>query len=269
VTFSPHEYPYSLDRTTERVFLDELANILDVLLWRANEIEACVVEVQQFGSVRDVAIDQPRWSSVVSGHTRLIGAIEAFLAGYARASLILYPVRKADQPRGRHLRMVLGIRDLAAGVGLDDRKLRDGWMHLDEDIGRLGAERNGKIRGGSVVHEGKAWYHLAQEGSVRIVDLERLAIALPRRGIWSLRPYFHRCKELRQLVGVEIVNPYRWECANEVCGIAVGWAGQPEIWMIKTLGHEAPIMVEAPSYKEVVRAFHTAVAEWRAAHPQP
>jgi hypothetical protein len=255
-------YPYSLDPETERVYLLELASILDVIRWRADELESCAGEVRHKGTLREIPDRYGR--SPISGATRLTGAIEAFLAAYARASLILYPVAKRHEARGRHLRRVLSIGTFAGDERLKDRGLRNGWMHLDEDIGAIALERNGHIAEGVVVPKGTPWYAFVESGAIRMVDPERLTIVLPKRGMWSLRPYFHRCSDVQAMVRVALANPDRWECVDGVCGIASGWNTRPETWMIRSLGGDARIEVRAESYRAVVADFASAVADWRA-----
>jgi hypothetical protein len=255
-------YPYSLDRVTERVYLLELASILEVIRWRADELESCAGDVHHGGALVDIPLR--RGKSPISGATRLTGAIEAFLAAYARASLILYPSAKRHEARGRHLRAILSIGMFHGDEWLKDRRLRNGWMHLDEDIGTIALERSGEIAEGVVVPKGTPWYAFVETGAIRMVDPDNLTIVLPKRGMWSLRPYFHRCSDLQRTVKVALANPYRWECVDGVCGIAAGWNGQPETWMIRSLGGDACIEVRAESYKELIAAFVRAVAEWRA-----
>lgn len=208
-------------------------------------------------------MDPPYFAQVVSGPTRILAAIEAFLAAFARASLILYPIGKVHSARGRHLRAALG-RDREHNDPFNNRRLRDGWMHLDEDIGLLAAD--GRVVPTSVVSTGAdRWYSEALRGAVRIVDARDVAVALPRRGVWSLRPYFHECTSLLQDISATLTNPYRWERVGDVQGLAVGWSGKSETWMLKSLTRGCTVTVTARSYNEAVAAFQAAVASWRQA----
>jgi hypothetical protein len=182
--------------------------------------------------------------------------------------LILHPSAK-HRARGLHLRAVLGLMDTIGRDGFDDRSLRNGWMHLDEDIEALAAERGGGIFDTAVVQRGERWYRYAESGSVRMVDPENLTVVLPRRGIWSLRPYFHRCRDLQHRVRVALEDPFRWECVDNVCGIAVRWGGRPEVWVIKSLSGGADIVAEAATYMEVRSAFRAAVEHWQRSRIRP
>lgn len=235
--------------------------MLDIALWRAAQVEQCISEVSQTGTLRDLTVDPPYFCSSVSGATRLLGAIEGFLAAFARASLIIYPGRR-QSARGKHLRAVLG-RDRRHTDSFSDRGLRDGWMHLDEDIGLIAEER--AIAATSVMTGGpESWYAEALRGVVRVVDARELTVALPRRGIWSLRAYFHDCSELLKDVHVALTNPYRWETVGDIRGRAVGWEGREPTWMIKALTRGCPVSVAAPSYRDAVAAFEAAVSAWKA-----
>jgi hypothetical protein len=258
-------YPYSLDRLTERVFLVELANVLDVALWRADEIEACAREIRSQGVVSARDTEAGWWLTKVSASTRLLGSIEGFLGAWARASLILYPIKKAAQARGEHLRSALGIRHRDFSAPLRDRTLRDGWMHLDEDLDKWSAERKGDVLAGAISRANEKWYDLAQCGAVRIADVEDLAVALPLRGVWLLRPFFHQCKELRDRVRLTLDDADRWICCEGVCGLAVGWAGEPQTWTVRSLGSPIAVTVEGTTYPEVERGFIEAVRRMTAA----
>jgi hypothetical protein len=257
----PLTYPYVLDQQTESVFLAELASVLDVLLYRADEIEQCIAEIRERGAAHIPIAEAARWNRGASGSIRLFAAIEALLAAYARVSLLLYPIRKADAGRGMHLRTILRIDSSSR---LADRRLRDGWMHLDEDIGKLSVSQDGGVSASVIAVDGEKWYHHAQRGSVRIVDPESVSVALPRRGVWMLRPYFQLSKDLRAQVAYTSTNPYRWLCFEGICGIALGWSGRPERWIIKSLGGGFDIAVESSTYLGAVSAFETAAQEWRA-----
>jgi hypothetical protein len=66
-------------------------------------------------------------------------AVEAFLAGWARLSLLLFPVEGRGPlatfraERGRRIREALGV---APDSVLSDRELRNSWMHFDERLDR-------------------------------------------------------------------------------------------------------------------------------------
>jgi hypothetical protein len=266
------EYPYSLDRQTEHVFLQELVKVLEIALWRAAEIEECVAEIRTDGAVAVRQVAKPYWGKAVSGETRLFGSVEAFLSAWARASLIIFPNRKndeRDQARGRHVRAVLRIREPWSAFSAKDRDLRNGWMHLDEDLGSWSEQRAGDISASAVGGgSGREWYQLARGGAVRIVDVEHVAVALPLRGVWSLRPYFHECKELlEQALRAVRDADIRWHCVDGVCGIIVCWAGfgrSPAEWMIKSLSLREPFTVSAQTRQELIQQFAYAVAHWRA-----
>lgn len=69
--------------------------------------------------------------------SRLFDALEAFLAAWARISLILFPVLRPDgtptsrAARGSSLRQHLAITESSP---LAVREFRDSWMHFDERL---------------------------------------------------------------------------------------------------------------------------------------
>lgn len=261
------EYPYSLDRQTEYVFLQELAGVLDIALWRAAEIEECVAEIRKLGAVADRPLRYGRGGRSVSGRTRLYGSIEALLAAWARASLLLHPTQ-GNKARGRHLRSVLRLRTPSLVADTEDRRLRDGWMHLDEDLDKWAKLREGAVGVSTVSGEGESWHEVVFRGAIRVVDPNHLGVTLPRRGQWSLFPYIHRCQDLRERVQVALDDAdVRWHCVDGVCGIIVGWAGlgrEPPLWMIRALNLPEPFTVSAPSIPELEHAFAAAVTKSRA-----
>ena len=256
-------YPYYLSQKAERLFLKELESVLDIALWRADEIELYMQERRDKGSVAEQSPPMGRWVKNVSGDTRLFGSVEAFFAAWARASLILYPTRDGNALRGRHLRTALGLGQGFGGEEYRDRALRDGWMHLDEDIDKILSGGEGSPS--SVTAKDVEWYHLAMAGSVRILDPVKVAVALPLRSVALLRPYFHRADTLRQHVLVRLTDPSAWTTFDGVSGIAVlrREKGRPDFFFIKALGIEADITAEAPTYPQLAAAFEARVKQWR------
>lgn len=257
------EYPYALDRQTEYVFLQELAAVLDIALWRGAEVEECVAEIRKLGAAADRPLKYGRGGRFVSGSTRLYGSIEALLAAWARASLLLHPTR-GNKARGRHLRNVLRLRTPSLIAGTENRRLRDGWMHLDEDLDEWAKLREGAVGVSTVSGEGESWHEVVSRGAIRIVDPNQIGVTLPRRGQWSLYPYIHRCQDLRERVQVALDDAdQRWHCVDGVCGIVVGWTGlggEPPLWMIRALNVREPFTVSAPSIPELEQEFAAAVA---------
>lgn len=74
---------------------------------------------------------------------KYFNAVEGFLAGWARLSLLLFPIEGQDSlvafrlERGRRIRETLGV---VPDSILADRELRDSWMHFDERLDRAIAE---------------------------------------------------------------------------------------------------------------------------------
>lgn len=59
--------------------------------------------------------------------------LEAFLAGWARLSLLFFPVATFRRDHARKLRELF---DMASDDQLSNRELRDSWMHFDERLAK-------------------------------------------------------------------------------------------------------------------------------------
>ncbi len=111
----------------------------------------------------------------VDEQTKLFDALEAFLASWARLSLLLFPLSGGGasefrQARGEGLRRLLGVTD---GSALADRELRDSWMHFDE---RLDAAVSGGTFGNrhSCVRSERVQDYI--DNTLRIVEVDRLVV---------------------------------------------------------------------------------------------
>jgi hypothetical protein len=97
--------------------------------WKSHEVSADAI----MAAGRD-DFDDDQFTAEMSGSRSQQGAmfeaLEAFLAAWARVSLLLFPTH-GDKARGKALRDVLALEKLAV---LDDRELRDAWMHFDERL---------------------------------------------------------------------------------------------------------------------------------------
>jgi hypothetical protein len=122
----------------------EIENVVDAALFRFQELEEAAQTWLTLSDELDKparAAGDPRRAELFSTSTRMqskiFDALEAFLAGYARLSLLLFPLAGRDasaefrSQRGQHLRHRLGIREDSV---LANRDFRDSWMHFDERL---------------------------------------------------------------------------------------------------------------------------------------
>lgn len=81
--------------------------------------------------------------------TKIFDAAESFLAVWARVSLLIFPLGGADpltdfrKQRGDQLQSLLQLTNPAV---LEDRELRNAWMHFDERLDRAVSTGGGRNR---------------------------------------------------------------------------------------------------------------------------
>ena len=121
--------------------------------------------------------------SQVQDQTRLFDVLEAFLASWARLSLLLFPLTKSGigsdftKARGEGIRNALGV-DVNSAFA--NRDLRDAWMHFDE---RLDAAVSGGTFGSRhrFVRSERAGDYV--DNTLRLVEVDTLVVRyLDRRG---------------------------------------------------------------------------------------
>jgi hypothetical protein len=74
----------------------------------------------------------------IGRQTAAFDAVDGFLMNWARASFLVYPVSEKDpytKARGETMRAKLKLTDDT----LDDRDVRDSWVHFDERLDRVSA----------------------------------------------------------------------------------------------------------------------------------
>jgi hypothetical protein len=90
-----------------------------------------------------LGLDDEQWGSTIESRgtfqAQYFSAVEAFLAGWARLSLLIFPLDGKGRDAGFRSERGIAIRT-ALVVGptsaLADRDLRDSWMHFDERLDR-------------------------------------------------------------------------------------------------------------------------------------
>lgn len=177
-----------LDRVGVSLFLQEAYELADSLLFRLNRIEKARTDwlharanadEQIRADVDDYdsnAFTEALYASSMA-QSDLFLELEAFLAGWARLSLLFWPAPKRHAPnaaftreRGRILRDFLRLDDSHV---LNDRKLRDAWMHTDERFDAAWLENRWGNRQQFVTTAGAMD---AASRSVRVFDVEALIV---------------------------------------------------------------------------------------------
>lgn len=177
-----------LDSVGVSMYLQEAYELADSLLWRLDRIEKARdqwllsrsrADEQVGAAVDDFEHDvfAEALNSSTLAQSDFFLELEAFLAGWARLSLLFWPAPGRNSPiasftqdRGRILRDFLQLDN---SHPLNDRNLRDAWMHTDERFdsawldGRWG-NRQQFVRTKNV--------GAAIKNSVRVLDVEGLTV---------------------------------------------------------------------------------------------
>lgn len=184
----------AFDRVAASLYLQEAYDLVNGLLFRLGKLEeardrwlsAHLVANEQVGLSHD-EFDRDTFNNALrdSGRAQssVFDELEAFLAAWARLSLLFWPAPHRSSPlyafaleRGRVLRSFLQLDEWSP---LGDRTLRDAWMHTDERFddawvaNRLG-NRQQFVRSKEVA--------AAVAHSVRVVDVESLTIYFRDKG---------------------------------------------------------------------------------------
>jgi hypothetical protein len=178
----------TFERSDELPYLLELRNVLDAALYRFDELESAAARWLAVG----VKIDRPARIAGEPGRAGLLGqmareqssifdAIEAFLALYARVSLLLFPVGGTDplaawrRSRGEVLRQRLEL----TSSSLAHRDVRDAWMHFDERLDA--AVSRGEGVGPQLFKLAVEVTNQMREHALRLVEVDRLALSFRDR----------------------------------------------------------------------------------------
>lgn len=130
-----HNSSVQVDRLQAIPYDLELRDTIDSALYRLDELAGacgkCLELDDQIRATR--TIDPQTFYEKTRQQTHVFDSLEAFLAAWARVSLLLFPTGKAEftKRRGRTLRRILGVQDTSI---LGNRALRDSWMHFDERL---------------------------------------------------------------------------------------------------------------------------------------
>ena len=122
-------------------YMLELEQTCELALVQFQELEKQSQEwMHLFQAPGTQSRDDTRDTNMIERQGSLFGRLEAFLAMWARASLLPFPTIRNDDSRdyvswrGEALREALG---LAGDHHLANREFRDAWMHSDERLDRL------------------------------------------------------------------------------------------------------------------------------------
>lgn len=134
-------------------YLLEVREVVQLMLGRFAEIRAISDRWARAKESEDrqlaqweagAGLDDDTWRTTLWNQSEFqaqyFSGIEAFLAGWARLSLLLFPIEGKGPAaefrveRGRRIREALAV---ASDSILANRELRDSWMHFDERLDRV------------------------------------------------------------------------------------------------------------------------------------
>jgi hypothetical protein len=138
--------PTHLTAVTISPFIMEVHEVIDALLYRLAELERLSVDWLRASDRADDLVrsqkrdlDQDDFTATLGELGRLqassFDAVEAFLAVWARLSLLFFPTRHAGTEGTNRGEVLQHIFELDANTSpLADRDLRNAWMHFDERL---------------------------------------------------------------------------------------------------------------------------------------
>ncbi len=164
----------ALDRTTAIPYDLELRDLIDSTLYRLSQLEQAASECLRLDQeLKRNESDPEIVTRKLNTQTRIFDHLEAFLAAWARLSLLLFPVKTAgfSAERGKTLQQILDLRENSVFA---DRELRNSWMHFDERLDdaverQTGANRQRFIRSSELTDK-------LQRTTLRIIEIDTLVI---------------------------------------------------------------------------------------------
>ena len=184
--------PPIFDQVAATMYMSEVHDLTDACLFQLQQLERASVRWAELGEVvarrrvradarvRDREAREVIHSAMMAKarvQSEIFDGVEAFLAAWARLSLIFKPGDRRSSPyrdftvmRGNTLRRLYGLEGRHP---LLVRSARDNWMHSDERLDQAWMEaRLGNRQ--SFVKSGRVKAALCQ--SVRVIDVEALTI---------------------------------------------------------------------------------------------
>jgi hypothetical protein len=206
-----------MNTTQELTYLLELASLCEIMLTHAERIEDAAKEWHDHEAATRAAvrlsIQQPGAGGdrgTLDGVQQMVlsqGAIwlalDGFLASWARASLFLWPAparhrteaqRELSRARGEDLRAILEVKD---DHPLNDRDLRNDWMHYDERLDDA-LTLYGRVTPQRFLRDGESEPDASL--TMRLFDLTNLYVLFANERRYSLRSLFDAVRDLQACV---------------------------------------------------------------------
>ena len=119
-------------------------------------------------------IDPKMWQEKTRQQTHIFDNLEAFLTGWARVSLLFYPVRECDDFTRLRAATLQSIFAVDASSPLADRELRNAWMHHDKRLDRLVA--NDTLGSRQLFKRSSEVTNADKERCPRIIEIDTLMV---------------------------------------------------------------------------------------------
>ncbi len=171
-----------MDRRQTVQYLFEIRDELLAALWHFEQLEGAATRWLELDDAWRAA-DEEEEAEAASVHESIrqqafiFDALEAFLSAWARVSLLIFPVIGRGplagwrEERAATLQKLLMVVDLQI---IEDRDLRDAWMHFDERLDDM--VREGKIplrqrfaRSDEVTDQGR-------KATLRLIEVDTLRV---------------------------------------------------------------------------------------------
>ncbi len=160
-------------------YLRELQSVCDGALAHLDRAERMAAEWTTMQATLDAqeSVDVPGHAEAIKLQTAAFDAVESALPLWARASLLIFPVAGSGPlaafraQRGAQLQQLLGLTPQAP---IENRDLRDAWMHFDERLDRLvQAGEYGELQRFTTSQEITA---RLKKGALRLFEMDRLVV---------------------------------------------------------------------------------------------
>ncbi|MHB1094738.1 MAG: hypothetical protein ACYC3F_01025 [Gemmatimonadaceae bacterium] len=176
------------DRVAVSMYLQEALELIDSLLFRLHLLEEAAARwlaAEEVAATQVLAhpdeADAEAFNRALHASGReqatMFDEVEAFLAAWARLSLLFWPIPRRGAPTYEFTKnrgtILVELFDLGAVCPLEDRELRDAWMHTDE---RFDAAWLDSRLGNRQQFVRTAGVSTAVEHAVRVLDVEALTL---------------------------------------------------------------------------------------------
>ncbi len=152
----------------------ELRYTIDACLHRLDQLEAAAIECLDLAKQMRSTHPEPEvFADKTRTQARIFDDLDALLSAYARVSLLIFPVGSDPFTKDRAATMQQCLK-LNTKSKLNDRDLRDAWMHHDE---RMDKNVSANKHSGGQLFKLSAEVTLANKtGFLRVIEIDTLVV---------------------------------------------------------------------------------------------